>query len=138
MTELDPLTLTTIVVQLLTACGIVAFWVTARHESFDQPWRPPGFALHERAFTIPDLLTAAILVASALLLGADREAGRQLGLVAAGMLLFLGTLDAVYMQRSGLFLAEHEGRQNAVVVVTVLAVAAFLIGAHLTASRALC
>ncbi len=130
MAALDTLTLVTVVVQVLAATGIVTFWLTAGRAEFDEPWRPPGFALHERAFTVPDTVTASLMVLSAVLILTGRPVGRSVGLVAAGMLTFLGIIDAVYMKQNDLFRPEHDGRMHAAIVIAVLSVAALMMVAY--------
>lgn len=125
---------TVLVVQAAAALGILAFWRNASKWNFDEPWRPPGFAQHEAAFRVPDTLAAALLLVSAALGVAGRAEGRSLGLVAAGMLLFLGVIDFTYMRQQGLFAREKDGAMHAVVVAAVLAVAALLLAAYLPAA----
>jgi hypothetical protein len=43
------------------------------------------------------------------------------------MLVFLGTLDAAYFWRTGMFAPEHEGYANLAIVVAALAGGIFLI-----------
>lgn len=118
------------VLQLLTAAGIAAFWVTWLREEHTEPWLPEGYVRHERAFVWSDGVLAALLVASAGLLLADRPLGASLGLVCAGMLAFLGVLDAAYFAREGLFARSRGGLLNALVVGAVLVVAVVLVVAH--------
>jgi len=120
-----------VVMQLATAAGILLFWHSAGRRNFDEPWRPPGFAEHERAFRVPDTVTASVLFLSALLVLAGRPLGRGLALVAAGMLLFLGIIDLVYLRRTGLFARERDGVAHAAIVTGVLAVAALLLVRYL-------
>jgi hypothetical protein len=130
MASLDAFTLFVVVVQLVAAAGIVGFWLTAGRAKFDEPWRPPGFALHERAFTVPDCIAATLMVASAALTLTGRPLGRSLALLAAGMLLFLGIIDAVYMKQNDLFRPEHDGRMHAAIVTAVLTVAVLMFLAY--------
>ena len=116
-----------LVIQIATVAGILLFWHSAGRRSFGEPWRPPGFAEHERAFRVPDTVIASLLVVSALLVWAGRPLGRGLALVAAGMLLFLGIIDLCYLRRNGLFSREHDGVTHASIVAAVLAVAALLL-----------
>lgn len=118
-------------VQVVAAAGILVFWRHARTLRFDEPWRPPGFREHESAFELPDTVTAALLVLSAALVWIGSPIGPRLGLVAAGMLLFLGILDARYMQQNGLFAPEHDGVMHTAIVVAVIAVAALLLVRYL-------
>ena len=120
-----------LVVQLVAAGGILAFWRSAKHWKFDEPWRPPGFTEHERSFRLPDTVAAVLLAVSALLVWADRPEGRPLALVASGMLLFLGIIDASYMWQQGLFARDRDGRMHAAIVSAVLGVAVLLLVRYL-------
>ncbi|MBI5506001.1 MAG: hypothetical protein HY899_14485 [Deltaproteobacteria bacterium] len=131
MVELGTFALVVVVVQLVAAAGIVGFWMTAGRAAFDEPWRPPGFALHERAFTTPDTIAAALMALSAVLVLGGRPLGRSLGLVAAGMLLFLAVIDTVYMQQNDLFRPERDGRMHTAIVVAVFAVCGLMLVAYL-------
>lgn len=128
---MDGFSVVVVCIQLLAAAGIIGFWLTAGRASFDEPWRPPGFAQHERSFTLPDTVTAVVLAASAGLVVAGSSYGRSLALVGAGMLAFLGIIDFSYMRRNGLFAREHDGLMHASIVVAVLAVAALLLVRYL-------
>jgi predicted MFS family arabinose efflux permease len=55
------------------------------------------------------------------------ESGAWLGLIAAGMLAFLGVLDLAYFLRTGMFARERGGVANAGVVASVLALAVILV-----------
>jgi|GEM_PF-569968 len=132
MVQLDTFCLAVVVVQLLAAAGIIGFWMTAGRAEFNEPWRPPGFALHERAFTAPDTVAASLMALSAVLVLTGRPLGRSLGLVAAGMLLFLAIIDTVYMTQNDLFRSEHDGRTHAAIVISVFAVSGFMLAAYLT------
>lgn len=127
----DTLSLAVAILQLLAAAGIVGFWLTAGRADFDEPWRPPGFALHERAFTTPDTVTAAVMTASALLVLRGHPLGRSLGLIAAGMLAFLAIIDTAYMRQNDLFRPEHDGRMHRWIVASVFAVAGVMIATYL-------
>lgn len=112
--------------EVTAALGIAAFWVAWFREGHDQSWLPPGYAQHERVFVFPDALLAALLVVSAALLVAEDPLGRALALVCAGMLVFLGILDAAYFWQTGLFARERGGLVNAAVVAGVLALGVVL------------
>jgi para-nitrobenzyl esterase len=116
--------------EVAAALGIAVFWVTWFREDHDQEWLPPGYVQHERAFVFPDLVLAALLVLSATLLVSGHPLGRTLSLVCAGMLVFLGLLDAAYFGQTGLLARERGGRVNVAVVVAVLGLAVVLVAFH--------
>jgi hypothetical protein len=78
-------------------------------------------------FVFSDTLLALVLLAGAILLVLEERLGESLALVAGGMLVFLGTLDAAYFWRTGMFAPEHEGYMNLAIVVAALAGGIFLI-----------
>ncbi|MBN2113626.1 MAG: hypothetical protein JW785_05800 [Acidimicrobiia bacterium] len=109
------------------ALVFAAFWVTWFRQSHEQPWLPPGYREHETPFVFSDTALALLLVVAALLLILEEPLGESLSLVAGGMLLFLGILDAAYFWRTGLFAPEREGVANLAIVLAVLAGGMFLI-----------
>jgi hypothetical protein len=68
-----------------------------------------------------------LLVVAAVLLLMDEPLGERLALVAAGMLAFLGILDAAYFTRTGLFARQRDGIANLGVVAGVLLMSAILL-----------
>ena len=72
-------------------------------------------------------MLSIVLVVGAVLQVAEQPAGRSLGLIAAGMLAFLGVLDLAYFPRTGMFARERGGVANAWVVATVLTLAVVLV-----------
>ncbi len=113
--------------EVVAAIAIASFWRSWFREAHDQDWLPPGYILHERAFIWSDALLALLLVVSAILLTSGHRWGRSLSLVSAGMLAFLGVLDAAYFWQNGLFKAERGGVGNLLVVAAVLALSAVLV-----------
>ncbi len=114
--------------EVAAAIGIVLFWVTWLRGEHDQEWLPRGYVEHERAFVVPDTVLAVLLVVSATLLAMGHPLGRSLSLVCAGMLAFLGLVDAAYFRQTGLFARDRGGVANAGVVAGVLALSALLVG----------
>jgi len=113
--------------QLVGAAGFAAFWVTWLRTTHDEEWLPAGYEDHEAPFVWSDSLLVLTLLASAVLLAFEEPLGESLALVAGGMLLFLGVLDAAYFRRTGLFAREKEGLLNAGVVIGVLALGVVLV-----------
>jgi hypothetical protein len=112
---------------VLGAAGIAVFWATWLRASHTEPWLPAGYVAHERAFVLPDSVLAVLLVVSAGLLLADLPVGRSLALVAAGMLAFLGLVDAAYFARTGLFRRDRGGLGNLAVVAGALTLAGLIV-----------
>lgn len=127
----DVITWALAVLQVGTAIGIALFWVTWLRREHDEPWLPEGYVEHERAFVFPDSVLALLLTASAVLSVAEHALGRDVALIAAGMLTFLGLLDAAYFARTGLFARERGGAGNLTLVVWLLVLAVLIVLRHL-------
>jgi hypothetical protein len=112
---------------VLGAAVFATFWITWFRRAHDQSWLPAGYRDHETPFVFGDSLLALLLVTTAVLLVLEEPLGESLALVAGGMLLFLGILDAAYFWRTGMFAPEHEGVANLAIVLAVLAGGVFLI-----------
>jgi len=126
--------------ETIAALGIAAYWITWFRRPHDEPWLPDSYVDHEASFVFADSVLAVVLVTAAVLQVAEappgeiemlvsrsRPVGESLGLVAAGMLAFLGILDLAYFARTGLFKREHEGPVYAGVVTGVLVLSAILV-----------
>jgi hypothetical protein len=113
--------------EVVAAIAIAAFWGTWFREKHDEEWLPDGYVQHERAFVFPDTVLSVLLLVSAALLVAEVPLGRSLSLVCAGMLAFLGIVDAAYFWQTGLFARERGGVANAGVVVAVLTLSVILV-----------
>jgi hypothetical protein len=112
---------------VVTALGIAGFWLTWFRTEHEHDWLPEGYADHEAPFVFSDSALAAVLVMAAVLLVLEESMGERLALVAAGMLAFLGILDAAYFWRTGLFAREREGIANLGVVAGVLTMSIILL-----------
>lgn len=105
---------------VVTAAGIAGFWLTWFRQDHSEEWLPDGYVDHEAPFVFSDSVLAIVLVVAAVLLVIEEPVGERLALVAAGMLGFLGILDAAYFWRTGLFARERDGLANLAVVAGVL------------------
>lgn len=113
--------------EIAGAIGIVGFWLTWVRAPHSEPWLPAGYESHERAFMLPDGMLATLLTVSAVLILLGEPLGSSLALVAAGMLVFLGLIDAAYFARHGMFERDHGGALNATIVGAVLVLAVVLV-----------
>jgi hypothetical protein len=116
---------------LATAAGIAVYWATWFRTPHEQAWLPAGYHEHERVFVFPDCLLATLLTVTAVLTITEQDLAPRLGLVAAGMLTFLGVIDLAYFAQHGLFAREREGLLNLFLVVAVLVLAAVLVAVGL-------
>ena len=100
------------VAHLLGALGIALFWIgfytglTFPRETLAE--KIPSFEAYyafEKAFTLPDLVTAAVatFAAARLLRDPSDETARSLILGASGALMFLAMLDLSYDLRNGMY-----------------------------------
>jgi len=115
---------------VLGALVFFTYWIVWFRQKHDQDWLPPGYREHESPFVFSDTLLALLLLAGAVLLVLEEPLGESLALVAGGMLVFLGTLDAAYFWRTGMFAPEHEGYMNLAIVVAAFAGGVFLIARY--------
>jgi hypothetical protein len=116
--------------QVITALGIAAFWLTWFREEHAEPWLPQGYVEHERVFVYPDSILALLLVVSAVLQLAEEPLGASLALLSAGMLTFLGVIDAAYFAQHGMFARSRGGVVNGGIIVSTLALAVVLAVRH--------
>lgn len=112
---------------VLGALVFTVYWIAWFRQSHDQPWLPAGYREHETPFVFGDGALALLLVVAAVLLVLEEPLGESLALVAGGMLVFLGILDAAYFWRTGLLAPEREGVANLAIVLAALAGGVFLI-----------
>jgi len=128
--------------EVVAAVIIAVYWVIWFREPHDEPWLPDGYVDHEAPFVFTDTILAVVLVLAAVFQvteptigavaplasgGRPPSLGDSLGLVAGGMLAFLGVLDLAYFARTGLFKREHDGLVNGAVVGSVLLLSIILI-----------
>ncbi|MCL1693466.1 MAG: hypothetical protein M3096_07280 [Actinomycetia bacterium] len=129
----EPIVWIVAALEVVAALVIMTYWITWFRQPHDEPWLPDGYVDHETPFVYADAILAIVLVTAAVLqvteappgaiemLGPrSRPVGESLGLIAAGMLTFLGILDLAYFARTGLFRREHDGIVNAGIVAGVL------------------
>ena len=113
--------------QLAGALGFAVYWITWWRTEHKEDWLPEGHHDHEAPFVWSDSMLALLLVTSAVLLVLEEPLGESLALVAGGMLLFLGVLDAAYFARTGMFARERDGIWNVLIVVAASAGGLFLV-----------
>ncbi|MEW6264571.1 MAG: hypothetical protein AB1641_15980 [Thermodesulfobacteriota bacterium] len=92
------------VLELLTAVGLVLFWLGFFTIGLAPENPPPGYFVYEHSFPLPDLALAVVLAVSSLLLLKGRPGGRPLALLASGALFFLGLVDISFNLQNGVYL----------------------------------
>ncbi len=91
------------VLELITAFGIILFWIGFFTVGL-APVNPPfGYFVYEHSFPLPDSVLALILITAAVLLLNGKPLGRSISLVAAGGLIFLGVVDFSFNIQNGMY-----------------------------------
>ena len=84
------------ILMIITAIGIVGFWVGFFTIGLAPQSPPPGYFVFEHSFPVADTVLAVALICSGILLLRDHPAGRDLGLASSGALIFLGLVDTSF------------------------------------------
>jgi len=88
--------------QLITACGIVSFWVYFFAVENHRPGNDPTWLAFERSFPIPDLLwVTPLLVIGGWAMRRGQAWATPCAIAAGGALVFLGLLDASFNFQQG-------------------------------------
>jgi hypothetical protein len=96
--------LTTIaILELLTGVGLILFWIGFFTIGLAPKNPPKGYMEYEHSFPLPDGLLAVLLLAAGILILLNIPVGRNLSLIAAGALLFLGVLDFSFNIQNGVY-----------------------------------
>jgi len=91
------------ILELLTAIGLILFWILFFTVGLAPKNPPPGYFAYEHSFPLPDGLLAVLLLVAGTLLMLNNPLGINLSLVAAGALVFLGVLDFSFNIQNGLY-----------------------------------
>jgi hypothetical protein len=94
---------TVAVLELVTAIGIILFWIGFFTVGLAPVNPPAGYFSYEHSFPLPDSIFALILITAAVLLLKGKSSGRALSLVAAGGLIFLGVVDFSFNIQNGVY-----------------------------------
>lgn len=92
------------VFELLTGAGLILFWIGFFTIGLAPENPPPCYFAYEHSFLLPDIIMAIALLFSGILLLKNREAGRNLSMICAGGLIFLGLLDFSFNIQNGVYL----------------------------------
>ena len=96
--------LTTIaILELLTGVGLILFWIGFFTIGLAPKNPPKGYMEYEHSFPLPDGLLAILLLVAGTLILLNIPVGRNLSLIAAGALLFLGVLDFSFNIQNGVY-----------------------------------
>jgi hypothetical protein len=94
------------VLAVLTALGIAGFWIAFFTIGLTPAHLPACYLAYEHSFPVPDAALSVTLAVAGVLVLRGRELGRNLGLAAAGGLVFLGILDASFNLQQGVYAAS--------------------------------
>lgn len=92
------------ILELLTAFGLVLFWLAFFTIGLAPENPPQGFFEYEHSFPLPDSILAIGLFYAGYSLLKGKAFGRTASLVCAGALLFLGVVDFSFNIQNGMYL----------------------------------
>jgi len=92
-----------VILESLTALGLILFWIGFFTIGLAPATPPPGYFTYEHSFPLPDVILAAALMAAAWQLPKGTSLGRTLSLICAGALMFLGVLDFSFNIQNGMY-----------------------------------
>jgi hypothetical protein len=91
------------ILQIMTALGIVLFWIGFFTIGLAPETPPPCYFAFEHSFPLPDILLAFTIFSAAVLLLKGHRLGRTLSLASSGALIFLGLLDFSFNIQNGMY-----------------------------------
>jgi hypothetical protein len=89
--------------QIITALGIVLFWIGFFTVGLAPETPPPCYFTFEHSFPLPDILLAFTIFTAAVLLLTGHRLGRTLSIASSGALIFLGLLDFSFNIQNGMY-----------------------------------
>ncbi len=98
--------------QLLTAIGLMLFWILFFSVGFENPNYPDYYTKFEHSFPLPDLFLCLTLLFA--YYHRNRAHGKNYTLIAAGAMLFLGLCDFSFNILNGMYsVGLLDGMMNA-------------------------
>jgi hypothetical protein len=91
------------ILELLTAVGLILFWIGFFTIGLAPKNPPKGYMEYEHSFPLPDGLLALLMLAAGILSLLNNPLGNHLSVVAAGALIFLGVLDFSFNIQNGVY-----------------------------------
>jgi hypothetical protein len=92
---------TTYNLQLLTAIGLILFWIAFFTIGFENPKYPAYYTKFEHSFPLPDTFLCIILLLA--FLNRKNILWKNYTLIAAGAMLFLGLCDFSFNIQNGMY-----------------------------------
>lgn len=91
------------VLAILTAAGILIFWIAFFTVGLAPENPPEGYFAYEHSFPLPDIVMSITMIVAASLMLKKIPSGEPLLLAAAGALVFLGLLDFSFNIQNGIY-----------------------------------
>ena len=88
---------------ILTAVGLVLFWIGFFTVGLAPDHPPPGYFVYEHSFPPPDNILAVVLLIGAVLCLKGRVQGTTILAAGGGALVFLGVLDMSFNFQNGMY-----------------------------------
>ena len=87
--------------QMLTAIGLIAFWIAFFTIGFENPNYPDYYTKFEHSFPLPDTFICIILFLA--YFNRNHSSWKNYTLIAAGAMLFLGLCDFSFNIQNGMY-----------------------------------
>ncbi|MDD5448550.1 MAG: hypothetical protein PHO53_05235 [Actinomycetota bacterium] len=91
------------VLAILTAAGILLFWIAFFTVGLAPENPPEGYFAYEHSFPLPDIVMSITMIVAASLMLKKIPVGEPLLLATAGALTFLGLLDFSFNIQNGIY-----------------------------------
>ena len=91
------------ILMIITAIGILLFWVGFFTLGLAPHNPPPGYFVFEHSFPVADTFLAIACLYSGILLRRNYPAGRNLATASCGALIFLGLVDTSFNLLNGMY-----------------------------------
>jgi hypothetical protein len=101
--NLEKSTKTIAVLEIITAIGLILFWILFFTVGLAPADPPVGYFEYEHSFPLPDIILSLTLIAAGYFLLKKKGIGKSLSLVCAGGLLFLGIIDFSFNIQNGVY-----------------------------------
>lgn len=107
---------TTYTLQLLTAIGLIAFWIAFFTIGFENPEYPDYYTKFEHSFPLPDTFICVVLLLT--YFKRNKPQWKSYTLLAAGAMIFLGLCDFSFNAMNGMYsVGLADGIMNAFINV---------------------
>ena len=96
------------VLEIITALGLILFWILFFTAGLAPPDPPECFFAYEHAFPLADLILAGTLLTAGILTLKRYPGARTITHICAGALIFLGLLDFSFNMQNGIYSLSTE------------------------------